>query len=424
MHCCTRDLLAMGDAPVPEEIEASEQCFDFCFHPTADFLAAGLVDGAVELYQYGLGAQANKLVMKCKHSEEGGSCRGILFNPTGTVLYAISSDRSLQVIDHRGQLTKSYENSHKDAVNKLFHLTDNILATGCDSGEVKIWDVRTEQGEVMSWHLHEDFVSGFAFSEEKSTLLSVAGDATLCAYDLRSAANTFRSDDQEAELQCVEIIKGGRKIACGTQDGILLIFSWDKWGDCSDRYPGHPESLDCLLKLDEATLLTGSSDGLIRCVTVQPNNMLGVIGDHEDFPVEQIRRDRLGRLLGSISHDNVVRFWDISMFADDVMDADEDGKVGDDDDDDDEDDDEDEEGGDMEAGDDAGEGDEDGAETGVDDDGDAQAAIMADDGNSTPFDSGSDDDDDDDSDAGGSSRQPAGGRRTLKTASEKFYKDL
>ena len=407
-----------GDAsPVPEEIECSEQCFDVCFHPVADYLVAGLVDGNIELWQYGLGSEVNALAMKCRHTDSGSSCRGVLFNPTGTTLYAISSDRSLQVIDHRGQLTKSYVGAHKDCVNKLFHLTDNILATGCDGGEVKIWDVRTEQGEVMSWHLHEDFVSGFAFSEEKSTLLSVAGDATLCAYDLRSAANTFRSDDQEAELQCVEIIKGGKKIVCGAQDGVLLVFSWDKWGDCSDRYPGHPESLDCLLKLDESTLLTGSSDGLIRCVTVQPNKMLGVIGDHEDFPVEQIRRDRLGRVLGSISHDNVVRFWDISMFADDVMDADEDAHGGgsnDDDDDEDDDEDEDREVGGLEM-------DADGAGKQEEEDADGQAAAMADDGDSTPFDSGSDDDDD------GMSRgrrQTTSGRPSLKTASERFYQDM
>ena len=52
------------------------------------------------------------------------------------------------------------------------------------------------------------------------------------------------------------------------------------------RYPGHPESVDCMLKIDESTLLTGSSDGLIRVVSIQPNKILGVVGDHDDFPVE------------------------------------------------------------------------------------------------------------------------------------------
>ena len=62
----------------------------------------------------------------------------------------------------------------------------------------------------------------------------------------------------------------------GTQSGVLLIFSNGKWGDCSDRYPGHPETVDCLLKVDENTIMTGSSDGLIRVVSIHPNKILGM----------------------------------------------------------------------------------------------------------------------------------------------------
>ncbi|CAM9940597.1 unnamed protein product, partial [Choristocarpus tenellus] len=53
---------------------------------------------------------------------------------------------------------------------------------------------------------------------------------------------------------------------------------------------GHPHSVDTLLKLDEDTVLTGSSDGIIRWVVVslQPDKFLGLLGDHEDFPVESI----------------------------------------------------------------------------------------------------------------------------------------
>ncbi len=55
------------------------------------------------------------------------------------------------------------------------------------------------------------------------------------------------------------------------------------------RYPGHPESVDALVAFDEDTLLTGSSDGVIRIVSVLPNKLLGVLGQHPDgFPVERL----------------------------------------------------------------------------------------------------------------------------------------
>ena len=37
------------------------------------------------------------------------------------------------------------------------------------------------------------------------------------------------------------------------------------------RFPGHPESVDALVKFDESTVLTGSSDGAIRILSVLPN---------------------------------------------------------------------------------------------------------------------------------------------------------
>lgn len=33
-------------------------------------------------------------------------------------------------------------------------------------------------------------------------------------------------------------------------------------------------------------MVTGSSDGIVRVVSIQPNRVLGVLGDHDDFPVE------------------------------------------------------------------------------------------------------------------------------------------
>ena len=51
---------------------------------------------------------------------------------------------------------------------------------------------------------------------------------------------------------------------------------------------GHPSSVDALVAFDEDTVLTGSQDGLIRVISVLPNRMLGVVGEHGEFPVETL----------------------------------------------------------------------------------------------------------------------------------------
>jgi WD repeat-containing protein 55 len=51
---------------------------------------------------------------------------------------------------------------------------------------------------------------------------------------------------------------------CGSQNGVLNVFEWGDWDDIVERFPGHPQSVDALVAIDDDTLVTGSSDGLLR----------------------------------------------------------------------------------------------------------------------------------------------------------------
>lgn len=116
----------------------------------------------------------------------------------------------------------------------------------------------------------------------------------------------------------VAVVKGGKKVVCGSQSGVLAIWSWGYWNDCSDRLPGHPESVDAIIKWDEDTIVTGSSDGALRVINILPNKLLGVVGEHsEDMPVERLALSADKQLLASMSHDSCVKLWDMSILQDD-----------------------------------------------------------------------------------------------------------
>jgi len=128
------------------------------------------------------------------------------------------------------------------------------------------------------------------------------------------------SEDQEDELLSIVPFKGDTKVAVGTQLGIISIFNRNKgWGDCVDRVPGHPNSVDALCAIPSTypsshnTILTGSSDGLLRVIELLPTRLVGVIADHGDFPIERIAIDRAGegRWVGSVGHDEALRMTDL-----------------------------------------------------------------------------------------------------------------
>lgn len=260
------------------------------------------------------------------------------------------------------------------------------IVTGDDEGVIRIWDVRKcgngssnaankseskksaskksafdnlmalPSGCVSSFHEHSDFISSFQVDAECNTLLAASSDGVLTIIDLRKGGGNgkqavvkkdasmkiepvqidpktvqgpFRlhrkSDNQEDELLSMCLMKHGKKLVVGTQQGVLNFWSWGTWGDISDRFPGHPQSIDALLKIDEDTLLSGSSDGVVRVLQVQPDQLLGVLGDHDGFPIEKLQLSMGNKVVGSLSHDCNIRMWDASIFYGDDDDDDDEG---------------------------------------------------------------------------------------------------
>jgi len=231
-----------------------------------------------------------------------------------------------------GQLASHVQNVHDAGVSCIQMVDHALCASGDDDGVIKLWDLRSN-GMVKKFTEHEDFISDMRWCPDSHSLLATSGDGSLSVYDLNGkggpAMDTV-SDFMEEELLSLEVIKGGTKVVCGTQDGVLGVFTWGQWADVSDRVPGHPNSVESIIKLDEDTVITGSSDGLIRIMQLYPNKLLGVVGDHDEFPIEKISMSHDRRLLASCSHDSTVQFWDVQFLADDDGEAEE--EDGDDDD--------------------------------------------------------------------------------------------
>lgn len=87
----------------------------------------------------------------------------------------------------------------------------------------------------------------------------------------------------------------------------------------------HPHSIDALCTLpstypsSHSTVLTGSSDGLLRAVQLLPTKLLGVVADHGEFPIERIEVDMggEGRWVGSVGHEEVLKLTDLKEVFED-----------------------------------------------------------------------------------------------------------
>ncbi|CAN1299010.1 WD repeat-containing protein 55 [Linum perenne] len=266
------------------EIDLGKIPFSMDFHPSDHLVAAALITGDLQIHRYGADSTSQKLLEVKAHTE---SCRAVRFINGGQAIITGSSDCSILATDvETGAAIARLENAHEDAIFSLINLTESTIATGDDQGCMKVWDTR-QRTCCNTFAAHEDYVSDMTYVQT-------------------------RSEFSEEELLSVVIMKNGRKVVCGTQAGTLLLYSWGFFKDCSDRFLGlSPNSIDSMLKLDEDRLIAGCENGLISLVGILPNRVIQPLAEHSEYPIERLAFSHDRKFLGSISHDQILKMWDM-----------------------------------------------------------------------------------------------------------------
>ncbi|XP_066363143.1 WD repeat-containing protein 55-like isoform X2 [Miscanthus floridulus] len=267
--------------------------FDLDFHPSSPLVVTSLITGELCM-----------LVSVKAHKE---SCRAVRFVDSGKVILSGSADCSVLASDvESGKAIARLQDAHENAINRLVCLTESTIATGDDDGCIKVWDTR-ERACCNSFDVHDDYISDMTYVADSNQILATSGDGTLSVNSLRRNKVRSRSEFSEDELLSLVVMKNGKKVVCGTPSGALLLYSWGYFKDCSDRFLGHTQSVDTMLKLDEETLVSGSSDGVIRLVGILPNRIIQPLAEHSEYPIEALAFSNDKKYLGSISHDKMLK---------------------------------------------------------------------------------------------------------------------
>ena len=279
------------------------QVFSIEFHPKRDLIATAQITGHITISSK---QETWKNIFTLKPHKS--SCRSLSFSPNKDILFTGSSDKSLSAISlSTEKVLLTCKNAMEHPIN-IIKATSNFIISGDDSGSIKLFDMNSQK-EVMNYKEHSDYISDFEFIEDKKVLLATSGDGLLSIYDIRKSDKPLAvSENQDEELLSVNVLKHGKKVIVGATSGTMSIFSWGHFLDSTDRFPG-VGAIESVAKVDEDFLLTGSEDGKIRLVSIQPNHVLSIVGMNPDsMPIEKVIYN--SRIVASCSHESIVRFWE------------------------------------------------------------------------------------------------------------------
>jgi WD40 repeat protein len=287
------------------------------FHPEEQILLASDVAGCVHFGLFDLEdtkscSLAEGMDKKLFQPHKGESCRAIDLIPSseegGYSIVTGGADGRVAISSFDPKVISKYK--FENAINVVKTVGNNMVIAGDDEGAIFGIDVRTKK-KVFSIHEQEDYISSITFGQSESPLKSVvctSGDCTLGVYDMRSISDDKKrkdrlvamSDQQEDELNCAVVLNSEQNLCTGDANGVIGIWKQGYWGDLKDRIPlyGKSEtpqggmdgshSIEGMKAIGDKEMLVVTSDGVVRVVSIFPNQVDRILGVHRSADDSEI----------------------------------------------------------------------------------------------------------------------------------------
>jgi len=313
---------------LPPEIEFDEDtmvCSLAC-HPREPLLVAGLTDGSLHVYRYGIHV-ADRVARKPLHRD---ACRDLAFAPSGASVVSVAADRRIRRYDlEAGRVSFDCRQSqHRTPVNRVCFWSENRFLTGDDAGLIIMWDARTALPTAV---IKEDVdqITSLTLDADSYYCYSTSLDGCVTIIDVRSrrrdpVVNVI--GPLKTALNCVGLLRDGAYIAVGAATGDLLMWQHGKWSSAMANIKGHPGEVQCMLPAGDDHVLTGSADGVIRHIRLMPDTDRSfdqVVAMHEDagldvllnFGIETMQYTHDRQWLAYSAHDYCIHWADVSALG-------------------------------------------------------------------------------------------------------------
>jgi WD40 repeat protein len=190
-----------------------------------------------------------------------------------------------------------------------FSPNGDLLASGCDGGEVRLWDMHTRK-ETAILRGHKDEIRDVAFSPD-GKLLATAGEAADKTIRIWDVARKEQVHLLEGHKDCVYTLAfspDGKLLASGSTDRTTRLWDTATWREITALKQG-TNVYGVAFTPDGSRLACAGADNSIHFWDVATHQEVAELRGHGDY-VHAIAFSRDGARLASASGDFTARVWD------------------------------------------------------------------------------------------------------------------
>jgi len=156
-----------------------------CFSPDGQYCVSGSVDGFVEVWDY----QTAMLRKDLSYQEEG-----------------------------------SFMMHEKAVIGIAFSKDSELLATGSQDGQLKVWRVASGQCVRRYDKAHKEGITFISWSKDSTQILTASFDQTARAHGLKSGKTLKEFRGHTSYVNSAVYTRDGAKVVTGSSDGNLIVF--------------------------------------------------------------------------------------------------------------------------------------------------------------------------------------------------------
>lgn len=286
--------------------------------PDGHTMAAGVVDGYVELWDLRIGQSVGRL-----NAEAGvNPVDGIAFSPGGrTLLHSLRSSGEVIAWNLDSRQPRIRFGSGRSGLRQALS-PDGLLVGTADGptysavgpGEVRLWDAANGR-EVARSALQPTYFTRAEFSPDGKHLATVGGRGYAKVWsvpDLREVA--VLPHENRHNVFGLAFSPAGDRLVTGSLDGLIRVWDW-RTPRVLALWSGHSFGVETARWSPDGTLLaTGGRDQIVRLWNATNFLELATFKGHA-ARINALAFSPDGRLLVSASEDKTLRSWDLTRVA-------------------------------------------------------------------------------------------------------------